>query len=246
MSNVNQDLELLRDDLEYYHGVGRKYLSNSDINILIKDPRKYGIPRPDDLNLAMGRYIHTSLLEPHKVGDVLTIDVSTRNTKVYKDFLKKENLNFVMLKSEKEKCDSVIKAITTNIEFFDMIYDDGNKYEEPGIKELYGHKFKGKADIITDSHIIDVKTTSDINKFRSSAYAYGYNSQCYLYQEIFDKPMKFLVVDKLTLQLGIFTPTAAFVDSGKERVIRGVEIYDKYFGPKASSDVNDHYIEEYL
>lgn len=246
MGSVNQDLELLRNDLEYYHGIGKKYLSNSDINVLLKDPRQYGVPRPDDLNLAMGRYIHTSLLEPHKVQDILTIDVSSRNTKIYKDFLKSENLDFVMLKSERDKCDSIIKAVTSNVRFFDIIYEDGNMYEEPGIKEIHGYKFKGKADIITSSHILDVKTTSDINKFRSSAYAYGYNSQCFLYQEIFGKPMKFLVVDKFTLQLGIFTPTSAFVSSGEERVKRGVELYEKYFGLNPISDVKDHYIEEYL
>ena len=32
--SVTKDLELLKDDKQYYNGVGRKYLSNSDIGAL--------------------------------------------------------------------------------------------------------------------------------------------------------------------------------------------------------------------
>ena len=43
----NQILNKLRDDNEYYNGIGRKYLSNSDIGTLLKNPREFGIRRAD-------------------------------------------------------------------------------------------------------------------------------------------------------------------------------------------------------
>ena len=38
--------------------------------------------------------------------------------------------------------------------------------------------WKGKADIINhdDKLVVDIKTTADINKFKSSAYRYNYDS----------------------------------------------------------------------
>ena len=45
-------------------------------------------------------------------------------------------------------------------------------YEQPGITELEGLKWKGKADIVNHEEglVIDLKTTGDITKFRSSAW----------------------------------------------------------------------------
>ena len=40
-------IEKLRDDNEYYNGVGKNYLSNSDIGTLHKNPRLFGQKRED-------------------------------------------------------------------------------------------------------------------------------------------------------------------------------------------------------
>ena len=37
----------LQDDEEYYNGIGRKYLSNSDIGTLLKNPKDFGRKRED-------------------------------------------------------------------------------------------------------------------------------------------------------------------------------------------------------
>ena len=36
-------IEKLREDQEYYGGVGKQYLSNSDIGTLLKNPEDFGI-----------------------------------------------------------------------------------------------------------------------------------------------------------------------------------------------------------
>ena len=51
-------IKTLKDDNEYYNGIGRQYLSNSDIGTLLKNPRDFGKKLEDSKEFAMGRYFH--------------------------------------------------------------------------------------------------------------------------------------------------------------------------------------------
>jgi len=239
-------INLLRDDKEYYGGIGRQYLSNSDIGVLLSNPKDYGKYRADNKSFSDGRYFHQLILEPDKAIDFKSVDTSTRLTKEYKEFIKDNNLPFCMLKKEKDEIENLVRVMTGNLRFFEQIYKDGNQYEVPAIGEIQGVMWKGKADIITDECIIDLKTTSDINKFKWSAKSYNYDSQCYIYQQLFGKPLVFYVVDKLSQQLGIYTPTENFILSGERKVAKAIEIHRKYFGCNPTDDINNQFIEEDL
>jgi hypothetical protein len=106
--------------------------------------------------------------------------------------------------------------------------------------------WKGKADIITDDCIIDLKTTSDINKFKWSAKSYNYDSQCYIYQTLFGKPLVFYVIDKLTRQLGIYTPTENFILGGEQKVGKAIEVYKKYFSSDSTENIDNYFVQEEL
>ena len=239
-------IELLRDDHEYYKGVGRNYLSNSDIGTLLSNPQDFGKPREDSKAFMDGRYFHQSILEPHKAEKLLHVDVSTRTTKEYKEFCKENGLPFCMLTKEKEHIDNLVAIIKANITFFEEIYKEGNEYEVPMVKEIKGMMWKGKADIVTDEYLIDLKTTSDIHKFKYSAKSYNYDSQCYIYQQLFGKPLVFFTIDKTSGVLGIFRPTEEFVAGGEKKVEKAIEVYQKYFGEEKTDDIVNYYIDEYL
>ena len=239
-------INLLRDDKEYYGGIGKQYLSNSDIGVLLSNPKDYGKYRADNKSFSDGRYFHQLILEPNKALDFKSVDTGTRLTKEYKEFIKNNNLPFCMLKKEKDEIESLVRVMTGNLHFFEQIYKDGNQYEVPAIGEIQGMMWKGKADIITDECIIDLKTTSDINKFKWSAKSYNYDSQCYIYQQLFGKPLVFYVVDKLSQQLGIYTPTENFILGGEQKVAKAIEIHRKYFGGNPTDNINNHFIEEDL
>jgi hypothetical protein len=239
-------INLLRDDKEYYGGIGKQYLSNSDIGVLLSNPKDYGKYRADNKSFSDGRYFHQLILEPDKALDFKFVDTGTRLTKEYKEFIKKNNLPFCMLKKEKDEIENLVRVMTGNLRFFEQIYKDGNQYEVPAIGEIQGMMWKGKADIITDECIIDLKTTSDINKFKWSAKSYNYDSQCYIYQQLFGKPLVFYVVDKLSQQLGIYTPTENFILGGEQKVTKAIEIHRKYFGGNPTDNINNHFIEEDL
>jgi hypothetical protein len=240
------DINILRDDNEYYNGIGKEFLSNSDIGTLLSNPQDFGKPREDNKAFMDGRYFHQLILEPEKAKVVPFVDVSTRTTKEYKAFCEENNLPFCMLKKEQEEIQKLVNIINGNIAFYDEIYKDGNQYETPAIGVIQGMSWKGKADIVTDNSVIDLKTTSDIHKFKYSAKAYNYDSQCYIYQELFGKPLVFYVIDKGTGVLGIFRPTEDFIKSGEAKVARAIEVYEKYFGDNPSDDIVNYYIDEYL
>ena len=239
-------IETLKDDKEYYSGVGKQYLSNSDIDVLLNNPQDYGKPREDNKNYADGRYFHQLLLEPDKAMMAPYVDVSSRNTKEYKNFCEDNNFAFCMLKKEQDEIQKLVSIMRGNIQFYDDIYAPKNEFEVPAIKEIHGEMWKGKADIVGKDFIIDLKTTSDIQKFKWSARAYNYDSQCYIYQQLFGRPLAFYVIDKGTGQLGIFRPTENFIKGGEAKVIKAIEVYRKFFKQGANDDIANYYIDETL
>lgn len=243
---MNNVTELLKNDAEYYGGVGKNYLSNSDIGALLTNPKTFKQDRPDNKSFAEGRYFHQLLIEPDKAQVAHVVEASTRNTKIYKDYCDANGLDFCLLKHEVDEVETLASLMRSNIYFYDEIYKDGNVYEQPAIGEIKGLMWKGKADIITDEVIIDLKTTSDIQKFKWSAKAYNYDSQAYIYQKLFGKPLVFFVIDKTTQQLGIFRPTENFILGGERKVERAIEVYNTYFGDSATDDIDNYYIDEEL
>lgn len=239
-------LESLKNDQEYYNGIGKQFLSSSDIGSLLYNPSAFGKRRSDGKSLAEGRLFHQLILEPHKVQDFPICDVSTRTTKEYKSFIQDQGIDFCMLKKEVDDVQRWAEAIKQNYTFYEMIYANGNMYEVPEVDEFYDVPWKGKADIVTTTQVIDLKTTSDINKFKYSAKTYNYDSQCWIYQQLFGKPLVFLVVDKETCQLGMFHPSEEFVASGQRKVEAAVDIYKRYFMSGAQEDIINHYIKEEL
>lgn len=231
-------IEQLRDDSKYYGDYGKQWLSNSDIGVLLSNPRMFRQQREPDKALLQGGYLHQLMLEPDKDPPVVS-SASSRNTKAYKEIGE-----FVMLESEKLEVESWQKALNANLRVYDLLYEQCHTYETPGVSEIFGYPFKGKADAISDTHVIDLKTTRDLARFKSSAYRYGYNSQAYIYEQIFGLPVKFVVIDKATLQIGIFECSAEFMQSGHHRVLEGLEVYKKFF--EQNESIDNHVLEDTL
>lgn len=243
---MREILEKLTDDQEYYHGVGKNYLSNSDIGTLLRNPKEFGVSRPDTKEFAVGRYFHQLILEPDKAQEFPVIDVATRNNKAYKEFIEEKQIEIALLEKEVRDVHSWVSAINSNIIFFDELYAPNNEYEVPMIKEIKGLMWKGKADILAPDKIIDLKSSSNINDFKKKAVLYNYDSQCYIYQCLFDRPLVFYVVDKLTQMVGMFEPEQSFIDRGEEKVEKAIEIYQKFYGDNPTEDIENYFIYDKL
>ena len=241
-------LKKLKDDSHYYGKFGKQYLSNSDIITLLKDPKSFRVEKEVTKAMLLGRYFHTAMLEPTKLlsEEFCSIDASSRNTKMYKDELTEYNRTLMMLIKEKEGIDKAIRTMKNNLEFYEAIYDDGNEFEVPAVHEVMGIMWKGKADIVGKDMLIDLKTTSNIKDFKYSARKYNYDSQAFLYQQFFDMPMVFYVVDKLTYELGIYHPSETFLKYGKEKVEKAIEVYNQFYSKDAKENIENYIIKEIL
>lgn len=246
MEALDKILTKLKNDEHYYGAYGNKYLSASKLKDLLKNPEDFIKEDEDNKAYAEGRYFHQLILEPDKAKNLLHVDVGTRNTKAYKEACQERNLSYIMLTKEKENVEKWVAKMKSNFAFFDDIYADGNKFEVPMVGKIMGYDFKGKADIVRDDCIIDLKTTGDINRFSWSANAFHYDIQAYIYQVLFGKPMKFYVIDKTTMVLGRFPVTQKFLDRGRDKTYRALQVYERYFSDNASEDVADFFIEEEL
>lgn len=243
---LQKDLELLKDDEQYYRGIGKKYLSNSDIGTLLNDPSQYGIPRDDNPNFALGRLFHYCLIEPDKIDSIVGVDASSRNTNKYKDAVLKAMQPFLLLNKEIDEIKALANVMKQNESFSSLIYEMGNQYEVPCIKEVCGLLWKGKTDILTSDSIIDLKTTSSIKDFKWNAKKYNYDSQAYLYREFFGKPMVFLVAEKKSNKLAEFPCAESFYQSGKYKVEAAVEQYKKFFGDNPTDNIATWFHKEEL
>jgi hypothetical protein len=221
-------VELLRNDEEYYNGVGRQYRSNSDIYKLLNDPEQFGKPTGTNINFLIGGYLHTAILEPEKLkANYPYVDATTRTTKVYKEALKESGKEMLLLKKEVDKCEEMINKILNNDVCTSLLKGDTIN-EEPGIKEINGTWWKGKADCINKDQglIVDIKTTGDINKFKKSANIYNYDSQAYIYKEIFGYDLVFLVICKKTHQIGIYDCSDEFYERWEAKVAWAMDAYE--------------------
>ena len=233
-------LKHLEDDSKYYGEFGKQFLSNSDIGKLLKNPTQFRVNQEMTKPMLEGRYFHTKILEPQKIGDFIEVDVTSRNTVKYKEAINEGEM--LLLTKEREHLDFLCTKMTSNMEMFDYIYDDGNQFEIPEIQKIMSLDWKGKADIVNHNKglLVDIKTSGDIDKFMYSAKTYNYDSQAYIYQRLFDKPLIFLVIDKRTARLGIFECSDSFLRGGQEKVEQAVEVYQKYFSNEATEDIHSY------
>lgn len=226
--NKNEIVEKLRDDEHYYGSFGHQFLSNSDISVLLANPLNFKQPSKRTSAFLIGGYFHTAILEPNKLKKYKVVESTTRNTKKYKEISEGE---LCLLQHEVDMIEIMRDKLFQNKICKDYIENKNNEYEKPGIVELQNNFWKGKADIINHDEklIIDLKTTNDVLKFKSSAYRYNYDSQAYIYRHLFGYDFLFIVIDKNTHQIGLFDCSDNFYASGKDKVEKATDVYELFY-----------------
>lgn len=242
--NKDKILNKLKDDKHYYGVFGKQFLSNSDISTLLSNPLGLGKDEKYSSAMLIGSYFHTAILEPDKLKNFKVVDASTRNTKVYKEKSKGE---YCILQSEVDKVNLMTDKINNTAICSDLIRGKQIDYEVPSIIELCGNTWKGKADVVNHKEelVIDLKTTADIGKFRTSAFRYNYDSQAFIYKELFGYDFIFIAIDKNTNQIGIFECSQEFLNSGFQKVKKASSNYDLFYKDK-DFDPKQYFISETL
>ena len=244
VENKKEIIDNLRDDNNYYGEYGKQFISNSDIKTLMTNPLDLRNPQETHPYFLIGGYFHTAILEPDKIKQFKIVDASTRNTKAYKEISGGE---VCLLQHEVDKTEALVEKMLNNTVCRDLIHTEGNDFELPGVAFLEGNWWKGKADIVNHEEklVVDLKTTGDLEKFHWTAKKYNYDSQAYIYRELFGYDMLFVAIDKNTQQIGIYDCSDQFYNEGKEKVEKASEIYDLFFKNK-DFDPNNYFINRTL
>ena len=247
-------IKKLRDDKHYYGKFGKQYLSNSDIYTLLNNPLAFGQPSKGSPAFLMGGYFHTAILEPNKLdmySDKI-INATSRNSKVYKDAVRiLKNLgaedSICLLQSEVDNIERMIDVIAANDVCNSLIRGIDVEYEKPNIGKIFSKWWKGKADVVNHDEqlIVDLKTTSDISRFRRSAWKFNYDSQAYIYKTLFGYEFVFIAIDKNTHQIGIFDCSRDFYESGKDKVEKAVAAHELFYNTEGF-DPKQYFLQETL
>ena len=242
--NKKQILQRLLNDEDYYGEFGNKFLSNSHISKLLKDPLRAFEPSKPSPAFLVGGYFHTCILEPDKINRYKIVKSSTRNTKEYKDVSGGE---LCLLQHEVDTIELMREKVMQNNICKDFIVGSQIDYEQPGIINMFNNNWKGKADIVNHNEklVIDLKTTADIDKFQWSATKYNYDSQAYIYSKLFGYEFLFIVIDKSTHQIGLFDCSPDFYKRGEDKVRKASEAYDLFYKAK-DFDPKQYFISKTL
>ena len=238
-------IELLRDDEYYYNGKGRELVSVSHIDLITKTPELYikflagQYTSPTTTPMILGGALHTEVLEGR---DALTdkyevINIQGRGTKIFKEYNAKGKIKLTTPEYlNLNQWHEALKTKENDPDIFQMLNPVLWDVEVPNTIQILGVDWKGKADLVTDDCVYDLKTTSDIAKFKYSAYKYGYDSQAWLYSKMFGLEVKFIVVDKVTLQVGVFECSQTFLDSGRAKIEATSIFVRDYITPTLDGD----------
>ena len=242
--NKKEILNKLKNDEDYYGEFGNQFLSNSHISKLLKDPLRAFEPSKPSPAFLVGGYFHTCILEPDKLEKFKVVKSTTRNTKAYKDVAGGE---LCLLQHEVDTIELMREKVMNNDICKDLIINSQTEYEKPGIINMFGNDWKGKADVVNHEEklVIDLKTTADIEKFQWSASKYNYDSQAYIYSKLFGYEFLFIVIDKTTHQIGMFDCSPQFYQRGEDKVRKASEAYDLFYKTK-DFDPKQYFISKTL
>lgn len=230
--NKKELLVKMQDDKFYYGELDSLALSSSSLKLLLESPKTYTYVKKyggqESQALRDGWLFHTAILEPDVFNAQHFVDVQSKNTKKYKEA--KLELGRVFTMFEKNQAEKLADAFLKNENAINLL--SKSQFEVPAIGEVMGYPFRGKADILGTNKIVDIKTTSNIKGFPIAAKKYGYDVQCYLYCTLFKmdyKDFKFLVMDKNSLDIGIWDCSETFYFEGERKVEKALDIYEKFF-----------------
>ena len=234
-------LARMNEDEFYYGHLGTHCLSSSAMKSLLDSPKsyhfqqKYGTPRTTPMEI--GQFLHTMILEPNEFSNrFVVVDAKTRAAKAFKE-AKAQSKKIILTSAEYEKSNRLVDATLRNEDVLSLM--GGCKAEVAGFGYLEGLPFRAKADLISPyGFLADLKTTAGIHEFHRSCEKYCYDSQAYIYTQLFGlDDFRFIVIDKGSLDIGVFDVAQSFLDRGKEKVKKATDIYKEYFIAKKDLDM---------
>lgn len=224
-----------------YHA-NRSHLSSSQLKVLLKDPAQFykevvlGVPelRVESNALTEGTFVHSLILEPHKViTDYAVFDGLRKAGQKYDDFVAANPGKTIVSVAQVMRCEKLLHAFQKHTAAKALI--TGGEAEHTMVQDLQSVPCKARADYILPArYIVDVKTTampSDKELFKETVTKYGYELSASLYKSIADKlhgaehEFYWLVLSKADFQCRVYKASAKTLTTGAQQVSKALELY---------------------
>lgn len=211
-------LEYLEHESLYLGSFGRRFLSASILGRLLgENPlESFYLPYKGSVNMTFGSYMHCLLNDRDKIPSFNVLPDGIRRSKGCYDLKEADVAEALRLE----------KILRGEKKVMDIVEHPDVKYEVPGIVEIDGVMFKGKADFILPDGLYDFKTTRHIDSLRDKCIHWGYHSQMWIYREMFGlQPYIFAIDKEQPNGISIAKCSEEFLQLGKERVMEAIKIY---------------------
>jgi hypothetical protein len=193
-------------------------------------------PQPATPAMKFGSAFHMNVLQPQEFNKGYAVspkfDRRTKQGKEdYAEFIKNNVLKTIISEDDYHLIEQMTDKLMRDSDAKTLISAGDKERIIVWNNEEYNVNCKGMLDVYREDSdiIIDLKTTSDIDKFRWSASKFNYDSQAYIYSNLFGYEMLFMVIDKETLQIGLFDCSPQFYESGEDKVRRATDAYDLFY-----------------
>lgn len=213
-----------------YHS-NRSHLSSSLLKLILQSPEAFyekwfGPPIAEETKdvFSEGSFVHTLLLEPHKVLSDYAIFTGLRKQgKAWEEFKAANPGKTLLSAPQVNRCEELAKAATASTVAMQLL--SGGLAEHTMVGSILDVPVKARADYINieAGYIVDVKTTSmpsDKEFFASTIREYSYQLSAALYCQIaeatYGKPYQFfwLIVSKADKQCRVFEMSKATGQEG--------------------------------
>ena len=194
--------------------------------------------------MRLGTLTHLSILEPDEYKKNVVVTDLSRRTKAFKEFEAENESKEIITTKEAEQIQGMTDSVAGMVKARKLIHNADEK-EKSHTWKYRDHVFRGIPDAVSGNCIIDLKTTSDIDKFQWSASKYNYDSQAYIYSKLFGYEFLFIVIDKNTHQIGMFDCSPQFYERGEDKVRKASEAYDLFYKTK-DFDPKQYFISKTL
>lgn len=250
-----------------YHS-NKSHLSSSQLKSILKDPGKYHNDyilgnkiNEEKAAFSEGSFVHTLVLEPHKVNGYAVFNGLRKAGAAYEAF-KAANPNKIILSiAQVNRCEALVKSYSAHT-CATQLFQNGLP-EHNMVGEILGVQVKARGDYVTPSAdvIVDLKTSAmptDKDIFRGTVLEYGYALSAALYCEIYRQTygrlcdFYWVVLSKADGQCAVYKASTETLSNGAAEVTRAIVLYKKCLAsgvwaheqPKKDFNTNTYEIEE--
>lgn len=236
------------DDFYYGH-LGKHALSSSVLRNIFDDPDKqlqYLKGKGGNTEaLMLGKLTHWCWLEPDVFYRQIYTDLRG-NTNAYKELVAQHGEENIFKEKHRNIAEWLCRRLDNNEEIREIRKDA--EVEVPSVKMIDDVPVRGKADMIKDDIIYDLKTgIVSPQQFEWKIDAMNYDLQAWIYMQLFPnaKNFIFIYINKHTRAPGIIEMSEKAIERGGEKYKVAVDAYFKIFHNKEIDEI-EFLLDQYV